>query len=85
MYAPKARSAIVSLTYVDLMAENMVENSFGLGSFHCRLLRTLKRKGYLMETDIQLFSQLPLVDTRVAINQLMVRGFLDKLIIAQGP
>ena len=64
------------------LAENIVENTSGLGTYHTRVLRILKKYGYLAETDIQVYSQLPLVDTRVAVNQLMVRGFLDKLLIS---
>ena len=51
--------------------ENLVENSPGLSQYHSRVLRILKRKGYLTEEEIKNYSLLPIRDARAVINQLL--------------
>lgn len=63
--------------------ENIVENTTGLGIYHVRVLRILRKKGYLNENDIKLLSLLPPRDARAVINQLKSKGFLKHLQVPQ--
>ena len=57
--------------------ENIVEQTANMGTYHTRVLRILKAKGYLNETDIAQMSLLPPRDTRAVLNQLIKLGYVN--------
>ena len=64
--------------------ESIIESTSGLGPYHTRVIRILKSKGYLNETDIQKMCLLPPRDTRAIINQLMKFGYVEYLSVPLG-
>ena len=59
------------------LCENIIEQTANLGTYHTRVLRILKTKGYLNETDIGQMSLLPPRDTRAVLNTLMKLGYVN--------
>ena len=63
------------------LLDNIVENTTGLGMYHTRMLRILRKKGFTSETDLKVNSLLPARDCRAVINQLSAHCFLQRLSI----
>ena len=50
------------------LIDNIVENTTGLGIYHTRVLRIMRKKGFMSETDLKVESLLPARDCRAVIN-----------------
>ena len=59
------------------LAENIIEQTANLGTYHTRVLRILKKKGYLNESDLAQMSLLPPRDTRAVLNTLIKLGYVN--------
>ena len=68
-------------TAQETLAENIIESTADLGVYHTRVLRILKTKGYLNETDLSSMCLLPPRDTRAVVNTLIKLGFIKNLTV----
>ena len=63
------------------LVENIVESTNHLGSYHTRVMKILKTKGYLNEQDLSSMCLLPPRDTRAVANQLIKEGYISSITV----